>query len=126
MTSMNTKAQDGPDLWKADACWVSTMSFNTVHINHTLVQGPCDSKFWSEVDGMFAGGGLQLVLMFVFIHSEYTQKTVERDDQSGVGLNWQGIVCTLDVGVFLVLNLDVYKSLNTFVHCDRNFIMNYL
>jgi hypothetical protein len=54
MSSMNTKAQDGSDLWEADARWVSTTSFNTVHINCTLVKGPCDSKFWSEVDSMFA------------------------------------------------------------------------
>jgi hypothetical protein len=91
MTSMNTKAQDGPDLWEADACWVSTMSFNTAHINRTLVQGPCDSKFWSEVDDMFA----EVDCSFVFLHSEFSQKTVERDDQSGVGLNCQGIVCTI-------------------------------
>jgi len=36
MTSMKTKAQDGADLWEADARWVSTMSFNTALINRTL------------------------------------------------------------------------------------------
>jgi len=30
------EAQDGPDLWEADARWVSTMSFNTALINRTL------------------------------------------------------------------------------------------
>ena len=36
MTLMNTKAQDGPGLWEADARWVSTTSFTTAHINGTL------------------------------------------------------------------------------------------
>ena len=45
MTSMNTKAQDGLD---GSRCLLGR--FNTVGINRILVQGPCDSKFWSEAD----------------------------------------------------------------------------
>ena len=57
------------------------------------------------------GGGLQLILLF------FPSKTVDRvqrriwNYRSGIELNWQRIVCTLDVGVVFVLYLDISESL---------------
>ena len=47
MTSTSTKTQDGPDLRKQ-------MLAGSVQRSSALLSRPCDSKFWSEVDSMFA------------------------------------------------------------------------
>jgi len=50
---MNTKAQDGPDLWEQMLAG-SVQCPSTLRTLTALSARPCDSKFWSEVDGMFA------------------------------------------------------------------------